>query len=308
MPQHDPPQKTRSALRAWLSVACACLLAWFAWTARHDLVEMVANCNPVVLGLAVVMGIAFTVTQGSLFAWLLAKQGARNSARDAIAAFLVSQPGKYVPGKIWSPLMQSIALKNGSAFGPITIANVELALIALVQVSALGMACLQARSPAVVTAIVAAATVACVLIGVLPTARIVASLAPRLSSLMRLNPAPTAGGRPLPAMLICLAGLASNFVASFLVLYAAGASIPTEALLPVLAALYLGFAASILAIPVPAGIGIREFAAASLGHILAPGVPTTTIVSAALLFRCWQIIVDVACLGLGLLLAHRSRN
>ncbi|MFC3813563.1 lysylphosphatidylglycerol synthase domain-containing protein [Lysobacter sp. GCM10012299] len=307
MGQDHAPQNRRRSLRAWLTFAGACLLAWLAWASRHELAGMVAACDPALLSMAVLMGIVFTIAQGSLLAWLLTKQGARHSRREAIAAFLVSQPGKYIPGKIWSPLMQSVALKDGATLGGVTIANVELAVISVVQVFALGLVCLQVNSPAIIATTVVVATAACVLIGLLPTTKVVNRISPGLASLLKLPPTVAHQASPLSATLICLAGMASNFAASFLVLKAAGTSIPADALLPVLAALYLGFAASILAIPVPAGIGIREFAAAGLGHILAPGIPTTMIVSAALLFRCWQIIVDLACLAVGLMLARLGR-
>jgi uncharacterized membrane protein YbhN (UPF0104 family) len=75
-----------------------------------------------------------------------------------------------------------------------------------------------------------------------------------------------------------------------------------------LACLYLGFAASLLVVVVPAGIGVREAAVVGLGRMIAPELEPTLIISIALLIRCWQLLVDVASLCLGAFLLHTGSN
>jgi uncharacterized membrane protein YbhN (UPF0104 family) len=74
----------------------------------------------------------------------------------------------------------------------------------------------------------------------------------------------------------------------------------------VLASLYLGNILGSLVLIVPAGIGIREVAAAAIGVTLAPSTPAALIVAAAVMFRIWQIAVDVICFVLGLVLIRKS--
>lgn len=256
--------------------------------------------------MATAAGVVFTMTQAALFAELMRKQCAAVPRRGLAAAFLLSQPGKYVPGKVWSPLLQAFVLRNAAPFGGIAIANVELAAIATLQVTALGVASLYARSPLVAGCALGTGLLTSALIAMLPTGRLISRTFPRLASTLKVasSGGPEQRGRFSRMLWLCAAGIAANFVASYLVLVAAEATIPLSMRTVILGTLYLGFAVSMLAVPVPAGLGIREAAAAAIGSLAVPDVPASLIVSAAVFFRGWQIFVDLACLATGVAMAR----
>jgi len=294
----------RRVYRIALLLCGAVVLTWLAWEARNDLQRVLASTHPSVFVAAVALGVLFMAAQGMLFSRLMTKHGSQNETGNLVAAFLLSQPGKYIPGKIWSPVMQSFALKQETSFAGIAIANMELAAIAIIQTTALGVACLRPGSPLVITCALAAALSLSIAVMMLPTAMLIARASPRLTTMLRIRP-PGNGYRNTPLReAIALAGvtLGANFLASWCVLSAAGSVIPSGAHAPILSSLYLGFATSMLAIPVPAGIGIREAATAGVGAYIAPGIPNSLIISIALLARCWQLAVDGTCLGVGAML------
>jgi len=296
--------------RAVLTLAGLLILGWFAWRSRHAFGEVLAGTQPLRFLLACVLGIVFTIVQGMLFSHLVHKHSRGNAAGPLMAAFLLSQPGKYIPGRIWSTFAQSIALRQSSSLGCLAVANVELAIIGMIQMTALGIACLHPTPIALSVGAFALATLTCVVIMLLPTISWLARGLPGLARWLHL-PAIDADRR-VPrlreAFALTLLSLATNFAASWSVLLAADASIPAAIRLPLLASLYLGFAAGVLALPVPAGIGVREAATVGLGAMLAPQVPAALLVSVTLLVRCWQLVTDVSCLGLGLLLQARARR
>ena len=154
----------RTALRIVLLLLGLGAIAWLAWANRVPFGAMLRSVQPTAFALAIASGVLFTATQGALYILLMRKHGQHASPRMLMAAFLVSQPGKYVPGKIWMPLMQSVALGNHGRLVEVAIANVELAALGLLQMTTLGLALLWRESPSIVVAVTVAGTGACVLV------------------------------------------------------------------------------------------------------------------------------------------------
>lgn len=255
-------------------------------------------------------GVALNLVFGLQFDELLAKQGGTHARRRRVAAYLLSQPGKYVPGKIWSAMMQSFALRRESGITTITLANLELAVIAAIQSTGLGAACLLRQHPVWATATLVATVLATMLVAYLPSGRIIAKISPRMQRWLRLPALPS---RPGPGtyrtqLQLALAALTCSFLASWCLVAATQPMVTPDQILPLLACLYLGFAASVLIIVVPAGIGVREAAVVGLGRMIAPELEPTLIISIALLIRCWQLLVDVVSLCLGAFLLRTRSN
>lgn len=277
------------------------VISWLAWGASDDLAVVLKNVRLGYLLGAILIGIFFTFSYGVLFSQLMKKNGSKADTRDLVAAFFLSQPGKYIPGKIWPAIMQSLALKSPNSFAGIAIANVELVAIAITQMTTLGITCLWLHHPLFsLISLVFGLTLSAAII-LLPTTILLHRISSRLTTLLRVCP-PEKCNQHSPfwsAFLLSGAAIGFNLTASLWVLFAAGPSINQEAYAPILAALYLAFAASLLVVPIPAGVGVREAATVGVGFMVAPEIPSAMFISIALLTRCWQLLVDAACLGLG---------
>ena len=287
--------------RISLFVCGALVIVWLAWIARDDLLTISRNVRPGYFLAAVLLGVVFTIVQGVLFAQLMVKNGSNSNLCELVSAFLLSQPGKYIPGKVWPAVMQSLALRDLSNFTGIAIANIELFAIAMVQMVALGLACLSLHSPFIMLTALFCGLALSTIIVLLPTTAILNRISARLAIFLQINMSEKHYylSSSWSATLLCGIAIICNFFASLGVLFAAGSSIIYQQYGPVLSCLYLAFAASLLAVPIPAGVGVREAATIGIGFLVAPEVSSAILISIALLTRCWQLLVDALCLGLG---------
>ena len=290
--------------RALLAVAGITVLIWLAWRSRTDLLHVLASVSPTWIALGVLGGVALNIVYGLQFDALLAKHGGGHDRRRRVAAYLLSQPGKYVPGNLWQVLMQSFALGRDSRLATITIANIELLAIAIVQTTGLGLACLLRDSSLLAATALVGASLATLALARLPSVRLLVRIAPWMQRWLtlpaKLEPNITESTKLL--LTLAVLALACNFAASWALLTAIHETIGPTQLMPLLASLYLGAATSLLAVPVPAGLGVREAAITVLGSAIAPTVAPTLIISIALVARCWQLLVDVISFALGWML------
>ncbi len=294
--------------RALLAVAGIAVLLWLAWRSRADLLHVLASASPTYIALAVLAGVALNIVYGLQFDMLLAKHGGGHDRRRRIAVYLLSQPAKYVPGNFWQVVMQSFALGRDSHMATIMIANIELLAMAIVQTTGLGLACLLWDSSLLAMMALTIASLATLVLARLPSVRFLVRIAPWMQRWLKLPAAPELNTTGSTKLLLALAVLAltCNFAASWALLTAIHLTIGPTQLMPLLASLYLGAATSLLAVPVPAGLGVREAAVAFLGSAIAPTVAPTLIISVALVARCWQLLVDVISFALGWLLLRMS--
>src|SRR5688572_20874038 len=258
--------------RALLMMCGVAAVAWLAWTARSDLAAVFGSVLLDVFLGAVFLGVLFAAAQGVLFVRLMLKHDCQSEPREVVAAFLVSQLPNYAPGKICSAVTQSLVLGRGSGFAGIAIANVELVAVAAIHTTALGLAGLWLHNR------LAAATV--VIVGMMlggaaivsPTASLVRRLPAGILRALRLNPTQSVDRKLSIRNALALSGLllGLNLVASMCVLIAAGSSVPVGEHVRILVVLYLSFATSLMAVPVPAGLGVREAATVGFGLWLAP--------------------------------------
>lgn len=282
------------------------VLAWLAWHSHDALLRVLRGVSPYWIAASICAGIALNVVYGLLFDCILSKYNGQSRSIRNVAVYLMSQPAKYVPGKVWQAIMQSLVLRGRSSLASVGITNVELSLVAVLHATGLGLACLFADNPLVAITI-AVATIGCAWTLVrFPSGRMLLALIPWLRRLLRPSANSEQASVPRFATLLYLtvAALATNFIASWWLLVAAHTGLTTLQVLHLLASLWLGIAASLLALPIPAGLGIREAAITGIGTLLVPGVPTNLLISIALLVRCWQLIVDFSSLCAGWLLWH----
>lgn len=300
-------QRWRFAL---LALAGGVVLAWLAWHSRDDLLRVLSNVSPWWIAASIVGGVILNVIYGLLFDRILTKYSGHPHPMLHVAVYLMSQPGKYLPGKLWQAVMQSIALGGGhTGVASVGVANIELSLVAVLHATGLGLICLFAASPALAILVAAATIAAGWALVQFPSGRVLLALFPRLRGWLKASADDTrAATNALALVLLTIGALTANFAASWWLLVAAHTSLSSLQLAHLLASLWLGIAASLLALPIPAGLGIREAAVAGLGTVLAPDVPATMLISIALLARCWQLLVDVSSVFAGWLLWHAARR
>lgn len=293
-----------------LGFAGVLVIAWLAWHSHNDLLRVLRGVSPYWLMASIGAGIALNLAYGLLFDCILSKYGGQPRSMLHVAVYMMSQPAKYVPGKVWQAVMQSIVLRGRSSFASVGVTNIELSVVAVLHATGLGLICLFASNPPIAIAI-AIATVACgwALIR-FPSGRMLLALIPWLRHLLRPSTHgeqdPVAGTTTL--LYLTAAALSTNFAASWWLLVAAHTGLSTLQVLHLLASLWLGIATSLLALPIPAGLGIREAAMTWIGTVLVPGVPTNLLISIALLVRCWQLLVDFSSMCAGWVLWHVIRR
>lgn len=285
------------------------LLVSFAWGSREELSRLVAHSDVRLVVISVVLGVIFTFIQSILFATLVRKYDAELSNFNLASAYLLSQPGKYIPGKVWSLAMQSLSIDRSVRVSNIAVANVELAAVSVAQMIVMGGALIFIGSPMVVSIFLIVGLIFCTVVTAFPLAATLKLMAPKLSSVIGLMaPLPLVGRSVLLKMVgLNAASMVLNFAASISVLSSVGLSLDVLDFPRILSNIYLASAASVFIFPVPAGLGVREAFAVGLASIFSPALSAPLIVSITLLFRCWQIPVDVLCTLLGALLARRGK-
>lgn len=245
--------------------------------------------------------------QGFLFALLMEKLGIPASRGRLIAAYLVTQPGKYLPGKVWPAIMQTLYVGSGKEIARTTWANIELFVIMAIQMVALGAACMFHGTAAWPLPVIAGLLIS-FLVTISPSHRSLGALYRKAASRVQdVEGREEASSSHVTVSLLTNVGLLSlNLAASLLVIWA---TIPGQGIqdyMQIAAVFYFAFIASSLAIPVPAGIGVREAATITLGAVMLPDVPSGTLILVALVARFWQIMLDVGSFGIGLVLLRRA--
>lgn len=281
------------------------LLAALAWHWRASIADVLRTVDAAILVAAVALGLALAVVQGLCFAELMRKNGASATRTALVAAFLLSQPAKYVPGKVATPILQRISLGPAAGTATTLAANVDLALVMTVQVTGLGVAFAFVSAARPVLALLSVAATAVAVTGLLRVDGLARLLVRRLRRPRWLEAAPP-GPRPSMghAMTLAAVSLALVVAASVCVLRSTPAA--DGAIAPTLASFFLGFASSLVAFVVPAGVGIREAATAGAGTLIPGAPPPHVLVALALLFRCWQLTVDAASAVIGWALSRAS--
>lgn len=289
-------------LRTAATMTSLLVLSWLVWDVWDDIVLTLSDTSPHLLVASIAFGVAFTAIQGLVFAILMARHTDPGPTWRMVCAFLLSQPSKYIPGKVWPVFVQSAVIGSRAPPVPVTLANLELFLLNLLHLVALGVLCHEGFTPVGIVSALAIGPVAGALVMRVPTGRLVERLAPSIGRRLGMASSRDRGRvSALPAGGTILASMLANLSASYLVLMAAMGIVPGDQILAVLSVLYLSNVAGTLVFLIPAGLGVRELAAAGLGAMMLPGTPASLVVTAALVFRLWQVLVDAASFATGAL-------
>lgn len=299
-------------LRPWLTaVYLAAVLVGAYAAVRGHLPAMAAHVAAIPVrdwataGLLNLAGLAM-----SMLAWrlLIGGMGGRLSVADASHIFFLGQLGKYLPGSIWTPAMQS---ETGCSYGLPRRANLASYVVAVLlsfttALSVSGLALGTSRSARWFLLTVFSLPLILLLVAMSAAwPRLVASAPGWLATIIPAT-FPTRGAIGSASLLSAgswvLHGLQLAVLAS-----AAGIAGEGSPMVGVGAAT-VGAAAGLVVVFAPAGLGVREaLTAAVLGSGAAPAVATTVIAS-----RVVVVVADLAAGAFGVLIGavrwrHRRR-
>jgi uncharacterized membrane protein YbhN (UPF0104 family) len=224
--------------------------------------------------------------------WRLAMglSGPRPGRRQTVAWYYAGEIGKYVPGAVWPVLGRGELARRGGVPRQRAYPSVGLSLVSL-YLAALGVAAVlvpldlakQSESPA-----------ALALLGLLPLG--IAALHPRVLTwgrdrLVRLT---GRGGDIVIPPWRSTIGLVVSYVPAWLFIWAATwctarALLPAPPVLRIGIATTLSWTAGFVAVPVPAGAGVREAV-----FLAASGLPAGLGATVAIGSRLAFVVVDVA--------------
>jgi len=295
----------RRVLSALIALACVAYFARQVWRSWPQ-ISSVSWHAAVLLALlaSVLLQACCTLVDSWSWGFLLNALGVRAGSRDAMGVFLVSQFAKYLPGNIgqhvgrvalanqlrWQPgrVVVSILVENGFAVG-------AGCLVAGVGIAFGGVGALGATRVALAAAVLFCGWVCGVLILKALLARPPAKVARWLALSEPVHVSTLALAPYLGVHLLSYAG---GFVSFTAIVWALLGQLPPDAW-KIPAAVSASWLAGYLVPGAPAGLGVRE---ATLTAILGSTVGTSTVVSAALIWRFSALLGDalVLLVGLGL--------
>lgn len=278
-------------VRRWSAVAIVVLIAVFGWLAVRDSWRDVRTSIDRLhwYDLVVAVGFAAAASGAAFVAWrsvFRAVAGSVLPRHDAAVMYFCSQAGKYVPGSVWPAVIQTeMGARNRVPRSAIVITYFVTLLVTLASAALLsGLVLVDAGRDAVAWAGAAAMAGGVVAVGVLLHRHGVQRLVHWVLARRRITADGLGFGRRAAA-----AGLAWSFL--FWVLSCVPAVVVAERLAPgalgatgiavVCGAFVLSWLCGFLALPVPAGAGVREAVltfslAAPLGRPVAIGLALVT--------------------------------
>lgn len=276
-----------------LGVSFLGYLAYQSWAA---LTEVLATTGVSVFMGAILLLALANVSVAVLFAAMLVEAGKPVAVLRRVASvFLVTQLGKYLPGKIWSVVAQVSTLGNVGSPGRVVIVNIELAIIVVVTTCGIGGALLLAQHHGVVIGLTALVIVFALTATMVRTALVHRAIRRILSRASRLKKRPIFRDAELGAVrrgmvsLAALAGFWAMYLMGWWLLVESLPGVPGVGTGLVVACLSLSYVAG-LASMLPAGLGVREAALVLLAPV--SGVPFELMALLAVASRAALILVD----------------
>ncbi|MDH3600014.1 MAG: flippase-like domain-containing protein [Candidatus Tectomicrobia bacterium] len=294
----------RRYLTGILFVAAMIFVLSVAWTYRYALIELLAKSNLYWVAIALLLLVIANSGIAALFALLVQRDTGDKHLRLVAAIFLLSQLAKYVPGRVWTVLLQATLVGGRARPGRLVTANLEIALFTMTASLSVGIAALAfvvagAWASWVVFILLSLGSV--LLLRLDFTVRVVVTVL-RIWRKWRGLPDPISEpiSRPSCKTMFIWSGL---FIASYtsgwllLLTLGLGHDFPTGILM--LGAIAAAWALGTLSM-LPGGIGVREAVFVALGVLT--GVNATDYVAVAVATRIVLIILDALSTILGWLL------
>ena len=279
---------------------------WESWVAlRQEASGFPWTARPLPLVLALTSGIAALLATGRVWAAMFGGAGGRSNPREAVAAWLGSNLGRYIPGKVWQLTGITAWFNVRGDSGAAGFAT-SLALQAIMLATGTGLGLALGGAAAIEGVDWRLAAGAGLVLLILLHPRVLNGAIRRVAHLLREAPPDAA----LSGRAVVLAALASIAIWG---LYGVGLSAlvaglaPTSPLPPhvgtgVFAAAYV---AGYVVLIAPGGLVVREGALTVL-LVATTGMPAGAAAAVAVAARVWSTLAELAAFGLATLGLRRG--
>lgn len=250
--------------------------------------------------LSVVVATAGNFSTSMFFQFLLNKYGARINGQLSHQIFFYGQIAKYIPGKIWGIIYQSMMLQSQGTTSGVVFANLDLVVMQITMCAFIALTLLVVTTSLVPgIAFLVAGLVVCVLLTRSCIFFKLISVIPVYSKLRCTC-------KPNDA-LVGVVGYyfifgATYFGGHFLMLMSVFDFTANESLTYV-AFLGLSWIIGVVTLISPAGLGIRELVFLSLAQTVSSDVSLDTIAAIAVVARFWLIMQEL--LGVSLIALYK---
>lgn len=280
-------------LRIALTVAALLALLGVVWQQRELVVQTVAATDKAAFVVAVLLALLANVLIALPFRLFLRQHGTEVSCLLASKLQLVSQVGKYIPGKVLSLMMQAQVIGLGS-LPVLAFVAVETILFQMLTLATAGFALVLLFERPV-------AAIATLVLGIAAT-----GMASRLALISRAGRAVGAALGRLPdgnresvhpvgalAFAACSIAQAVVYFSFCVMLLSAVTELDHRDLVVCSASIMLSWVIGSVVFLVPAGIGVRELGFVALAEAFGTSLPTHTLVSIAVLMRVALLASDL---------------
>lgn len=237
-------------------------------TARdyHDLLRFSSEFNWAAIASAVMLLVIYQIGTASLFACYASVQ--QSHARTVAGIYLVGQIGKYIPGKIWSLVIQKLMAGEKINASRLLFANAAVLSLSILTVLCIALAFYAASAASSEIATLMAGLLICVVLTGLFSRMTWTGQTFFLGWIHQRfhrgsQPAPASG---CPASLALVAMLTGTYAFGWLTLLHLGFQINLDASLLLVALLSASQVAGIISL-LPAGIGVREVVLLYIGPL-----------------------------------------
>lgn len=288
-------------------VAAFALMVWLVFESWSQIAKLMSTAPWWLLAAAVAALTMANIGMAVVFRGVVQRTSRPSlGAGEIVGSFLLSQVGKYVPGRIWGVAMQAAVMRRSGNVGGIVAANVELAIVNMAMITGAGIAFLAWQRLGFVVAFASLAATWGLggwmlrLAVIERVAGLVQWLLPRLGS--RLLEGLSGAGPATETQRSQRVGLLI-----YLLMYCLGwwllargvTQLDAVACMGIVAALSLSYvvgAASML----PAGIGAREGMLVLLAPVI--DVPHVDMVALAVASRVAMVLMDALAAAIGAVL------
>ncbi|MFC4528478.1 flippase-like domain-containing protein [Dyella halodurans] len=272
-------------------------LAIAAWRFREAITNVISSTNPWLLGLSTVIALLANYLTGFPFHRFLSQAGIESSPARACYLQLVAQVAKYIPGNIWSAVLQAQLIGSGR-IGALFLAGIDVSIFFMMTVTSTGLGLLiYCQSPALGWAVA--------LCGWLLSASIASSawlirLIDRLACLLGKQlhaPAISSSTREI-ARLFAWASIHSvTMLLSIFCMLIATTPYRHADLIISVASICLAWVAGTIAIFVPSGLGVREVAFVYLASKFGVSADIKLLGAISIVARVTQTLPDILAAG-----------
>ena len=294
-------------LAALAAVGLALSGSWAAWEDLRASGLSGWRVRPLWLATAVGCEVAALCASGVVWAWLFRAAGGRAGVPEAASAWLGSNLGRYIPGKIWQATglvayVRGRGDSGATAFATLIAFQAAIVVTGVVlAVAVLGTRAFEGlgRWPLIAVGVVLAAALTP------PVLRFVIRLGRRL-----LRETPEHGSADLDGRMLCRAVVGSLFIwplhgLGFLALLEGLVLENTVGFAAALGVFAGSYVVGYLALVAPGGLIVREGAIVSL-LAAATAVPAAPAVALALAARLWTMAAELVSFGLALALLRSA--